>query len=117
MYCPNCGTELRNTSSFCDHCGTEVSGPAATAPSPTTVLVFSILSTVFCCVPFGIVGVVYAALAMGRHSARDFAASEQYRRNAKTWSWVAFGCGVVFVVIWMMSFVFGALNAVGRHSP
>ena len=51
---------------FCTNCGYSQSedGPGRAYPraeKPSTYLVLSILVTIFCCLPFGIVGIVYAS--------------------------------------------------------
>ena len=51
---------------FCTNCGHSLSedGPGRAYPRaerPSTYLVLSILVTIFCCLPFGIVGIVYAS--------------------------------------------------------
>ena len=68
MYCPACGAENHEASNHCTSCGKPLpQASAATAPPylrqapPSTYLVRAILVTVFCCLPFGIVAIVYAA--------------------------------------------------------
>ncbi len=61
-------------------------------------LVQSILVTLFCCLPFGIVAIVYAAQVNARVQAGDIQAAISASNNAKMWSWISFG-------IWMVGFV------------
>ena len=66
MYCKNCGAQLPDGTRFCTNCGHSQSedGPGRAYPRaerPSTYLVLSILVTIFCCLPFGIVGIVYAS--------------------------------------------------------
>ena len=66
MYCKNCGAQLPDGTRFCTNCGYSQSedGPGRAYPRaerPSTYLVLSILVTIFCCLPFGIVGIVYAS--------------------------------------------------------
>jgi len=62
-------------------------------------LVQAILCTICCCLPFGIVAIVYAAQVNGKVAAGDMAGAEAASKNAKTWCWVAFGCGIAAWVI------------------
>ena len=78
MYCPNCGAENIDEAKFCKGCGKPMHGtpPAEVEPEPErygtseslgplpempTYLAQAILVTIFCCLPFGIVSIVYAA--------------------------------------------------------
>ncbi len=46
----------------------------------------AILSTLFCCVPFGVVAIVYAAQVDGKVAAGDYAEAEDLSNKAKGWS-------------------------------
>jgi hypothetical protein len=130
MYCTNCGSQLTPDNPACPNCGfapgvTPPSVPTALPPAikppdPVTTLVFSILVTVFCCMPFGVVGIVYSALAMSRHGAGDYATAQRFKNNAKIWTWIAFGIGLLGIFIWFVVAGLGALGAAGaaaRNHP
>ena len=68
MFCPKCGKEVQEGTTFCPNCGNSFAAggtQAAQPPMQTKVissgLVPAILVTLFCCLPFGIVSIVYAA--------------------------------------------------------
>ena len=61
-------------------------------------LVPAILVTIFCCWPFGIPAIVFAAKVDGMVSRGDIAGALDSSNKAKTWSWVSFGFGLVFQV-------------------
>ena len=74
---------------------------APTPQQPPTVsnyLVQSILVTLFCCLPFGIVAIVFAAQVNGKLQAGDYAGAAQSSKSAKLWCWVSFGIGLVFII-------------------
>ena len=71
------------------------------------MLVWSILATVFCCQPAGIVGIVFTALAMSADGQGNYAVANQHLRTAKTWTWVAFGFGLAVYAVYAV-FVFTA---------
>lgn len=71
---------------------------------PRTWLVESILVTIFCCLPFGIAGIVNAAKVESRFSCGDIAGAERSSREAGKWTKIGFWLGVLGVVIWF-SFV------------
>jgi len=59
-------------------------------------LVQAILVTIFCCLPLGIVSIVYAAQVNGHVAAGDFAAARRASSKAKTWAWVSFFLGLLW---------------------
>ncbi len=117
MYCINCGSENYDDARFCKSCGKavtepelETSGgdpkdPGITGPSPhvPNYLVPAILTTIFCCLPTGIVSIVYAAKVNGQIANGDMDGAERSSEQAKLWAWVSFGIGIalfsIFVVL------------------
>jgi hypothetical protein len=124
MYCPKCGQENADTAARCSQCQEPLPGVAAYgAGDPSTAatqtasignnLVWAILATLFCCLPTGIVAIVYAAQVDSKVSAGDIAGAKDSARNAATWSWVSFGLGLVFGLGYLALVVLGAV--VGHH--
>ena len=83
MYCTNCGTPNPDNAKVCSGCAMPLANPyeapqAASGYSDyppsniQTYLAQSILVTLFCCLPFGVVAIVYAAQASGKLSAGDY---------------------------------------------
>lgn len=70
------------------------------APNVPTYLAQSILCTLFCCLPAGIVSIVYAAQVSSKLGAGDYAGAMQSSENAKKWAWVSFGVGLAVFVIY-----------------
>jgi hypothetical protein len=68
-------------------------------------LVFAILATVCCCMPFGLPAIYFAGKVNGCVAGGDTAGAEAASKNAKTWCFVALGVGIVAWVLW---FVFEA---------
>ena len=123
MYCTSCGTENDDGARFCKSCGKAIAEPApgarrfdpessgADGPPPhvPNYLVQAILVTVFCCLPFGIVSIVYAAQVNGKLQAGDITCARQASANARTWAWVSFGVGLASIALYLIVFgVFGA---------
>ena len=77
--------------------------PSAAPPPPggsvPNYLVQAILATLFCCLPFGVVSIVYAAQVNGKLAAGDYAGAVSASNNARTWAWVSVIAGVVVVVL------------------
>ena len=68
-------------------------------PKPDNCLVWAILSTLCCCLPFGVVAIVYAAQVDGKYAAGDYQGAVDSASKAKTWCWVSFGIGIVATVL------------------
>lgn len=75
-------------------------GGAPVAPKPPNHLVWAILTTLFCCLPFGIVSIVFAAQVDSKYNSGDAAGSLQASENAKKWAIAAAVSGVVILVLW-----------------
>lgn len=74
---------------------------------PKTWLVESILATLFCCLPFGIAGIVNATKVETKFHAGDIAGATIASENAKRWTLISFGIGIVSGII---AFAFGFLG-------
>lgn len=74
----------------------------------TSGLIGSILVTLFCCMPFGLIGVVYAALAMGEAGRGDGTIAERHAKNARMWAWIGFGVGIAIMLLYFIFAVFAA---------
>ena len=68
-------------------------------------LVWAILSTIFCCQPFGIVAIVYAAQVNSHMAAGNFDAAEQASSTAQKWCLAATITGVVLIVVCVLSLI------------
>ncbi|MEZ5465933.1 MAG: CD225/dispanin family protein [Lysobacteraceae bacterium] len=75
-----------------------MTGATATTVSVGNNLVWAILATLFCCLPTGIVAIVYAAQVNTKLSHGDISGAQESARNAATWNWVSFGLGLLFLV-------------------
>ena len=52
-------------------------------------LIWAIAATIFCCLPAGIVAIVYAAQVNGMLDAGDYRGARRSSRNAKIWAIVS----------------------------
>ena len=96
MYCGNCGQNNPDYSTSCSACGMGLAAgmgmpsPPRGTPPPNH-LVWAILTTLFCCLPGGIVAIVYAAQVDSKFAAGDLAGAHQSSDNAKLWSMISAG--------------------------
>lgn len=69
--------------------------PPRNAGSPGFWLFLSICSTLCCCQPFGIVGIVYSSMALNARDAGDGYRYEDKIGKAKGWTIAAIICGLI----------------------
>ena len=85
--------------------------PGPGSAPPDNYLIWAILSTVFCCLPLGVVSIVYAAQVNGKWHSGDRAGAADSSAKAKKfaiWSAVA---GVAAAIVWVLFvFVIAALS-------
>ena len=86
-------------------------GPSGQVPPPNN-LVWAILTTLFCCLPFGVVSIVYAAQVNGKFMAGDIAGAQESSKKAKTWAIVSAASGAVVLVVYFV-FLAGAIATLG----
>ena len=120
MYCPNCGTQNENDARFCGNCGRQLGaapaqGSAGSAqaypprqdqnrPFVPNHLVEAILVTIFCCLPAGIVAIVYAAQVNSRLVAGDIDGALTASKSA--WMWIKVSFWVVLALIGLYVVIF-----------
>jgi len=56
----------------------------------------------FCCIPFGIVAIVFAAQVSSKLHAGDILGAQRASATARTWFWAAFLTGFVFSALWLL---------------
>lgn len=83
------------------------SGDMSDQRPPRSWLVESILVTVFCCLPFGIAGIVNASRVESKFSCGDIVGARKSSEEAGKWTKIGFWIGVVWVVICVSLMAFG----------
>lgn len=79
--------------------------PQPVGTKPDNFMVWAILSTIFCCLPFGIASIVNASKVDGLWASGDYNGANEAARKARTWFWWAFGLGAVVVIINIIYYV------------
>ncbi len=67
---------------------------------PKNYLVESILVTIFCCMPFGIAGIVFASQVNSKFSIGDYEGALRASKDAKKWMNWGIISGVVIAVLY-----------------
>ena len=96
MFCQHCGKETPDASSECPQCGKLPSQPPVNIQP---FLIPAIISTICCCLPFGIVAVVYASRVSILLRAGDISGAREASSQAKKWTFVALSVGFLIYLI------------------
>ena len=95
--------------------------PNPQGPPPSSNMVWAILTTILCCLPFGIVAIVYASKVDGYWYAGNYEAAYDASNKARNWSIAAaatsFGITLIYLacmLIWGISI--GSLEALSNLS-
>ncbi len=72
---------------------------------PKTWLVESILVTLFCCMPFGIVALVNATKVEPLFFSKQYEAAHRHAHLARRWVLCGLVCFVIFVVLYVASLI------------
>ena len=119
MFCNNCGAQNDDNAFKCISCGAVLARPPVVSTSgrgpAESPLVWAILVTLFCCLPGGIVAIIYAAQVNTRNAEGNYDAAHVAASNARTWCWVSFGIGLLATVGWLAVSILGA--AAGGLQP
>ena len=79
--------------------------PKPVGSRPDNFLVWSILVTIFCCMPFGIPAIVNSAKVDRLWSEGDYQGAKDAAKSAKTWFWWSFGLGLVSGLIALIYYI------------
>lgn len=76
---------------------------------PDNNMLWAILSTLFCCLPLGIMSIINAAKVDGLYMAGDYQGAEDAADKAKKYAQYGAVCGLVVFVIYFFVGVAGAM--------
>jgi hypothetical protein len=82
--------------------------PGPKGPFSENWLVEAILVTLLCCLPFGVVGIIFAAQVNTKQQAGDSVGAENARREAAKWTKIGFWVGLGVIILYILCvFLFG----------
>lgn len=76
---------------------------------PKNYLVESILITLFCCLPLGIVGIVYAAQVNSKYDSGDYNGAVEASKNAGKFVKYGLIAGIVVAILYAVLAFFGVM--------
>jgi hypothetical protein len=89
--------------------------PASGAPASVPNYLVLAIITLFCCLPLGIVAVVFAARVNGQVQAGDTEGAMASSRKAKMFSFIGLGVGLAWwIICFAMGLLGGVLGALGN---
>jgi hypothetical protein len=80
---------------------TGAAGGPGGAPPPN-YLIPAILVTLFCCLPGGIVSIIFATQVNSKYAAGDVQGAAEASRKAKMFTMISAGIGLVGIVLWFL---------------
>jgi heme/copper-type cytochrome/quinol oxidase subunit 2 len=76
---------------------------------PKNWLLESILVTIFCCLPLGIVGIINATQVNSRFASGDYNGALKASQEAGKWTRIGFWVGIGVIILYILAvFLFGA---------
>lgn len=84
--------------------------PGAPPPHVPNYLVHSIVATLLCCLPTGIVGIVYASQVNSKLGAGDLAGAKAASDKARLWSIISLAAGAVFWILYIVIYAVASSN-------
>lgn len=107
MFCRKCGTPNDDNAYKCVRCGDLLQSAAPRKIDNSLAL--AIVVTVLCCLPFGVVGIVYAAQVNAKAQSGDIVGAEESARKARQWSLWGLGVAAVGYSLWGLVALIGAM--------
>ena len=86
-------------------------GQPGAGPAPNNNLVWAILTTVFCCLPLGVVAIVKAAQVNSLWAQGQYDGARKAADDAKRWSIWAAVAGVVVAILYVIFVVVIGVSA------
>ncbi|HEY3928797.1 MAG TPA: CD225/dispanin family protein [Candidatus Koribacter sp.] len=90
--------------------------PGMVRPNIPNYLVQAILVTVCCCLPFGIVSIIFAAQVNSKLTAGDINGAMESSRQAKLFAWIGFGIGGAGVLVYVLLMMLGLVAGIASNA-
>jgi uncharacterized membrane protein len=81
---------------------------------PQNYLALSIISTLFCCQIFGIIAIIYPSQVNSKFIAGDYQGAQSASNNAKVWSFLSIGIGLLIIIVFAIFYGAVAVAAISE---
>jgi hypothetical protein len=89
--------------------------PAGATSEVQNYLIPAILSTIFCCLPLGVVSIIFATQVNSKVASGDIAGAMESSKKAKMFMFIAVGLGalswICAIIMWIFVFGMAALGS------
>lgn len=97
MFCQKCGTDIGESQEMiCPACKEKT-----LQLEVTDYTVYSVLSMIFCCVPFGVVSLIYSSKTAQLVKNGKIDEARELSRKAKAWAIAAVVTGFIFTLLYI----------------
>lgn len=103
MYCTSCGTPREDNATVCTNCGERVRRFSAPVQIQN-YLVPAVLVSFCCCLPGGVVAIIYAAQVNSKLQTGDIPGAQAASKNAKLWCIISAVAGVLAAIAYAVFF-------------
>lgn len=79
---------------------------------PSSYLALAIISTILCCLPTGIVSIIYATKVNSAYEDGKYDEANKASKNAKTWGLVSIGIALLGWLVYILIFGVAFLGAI-----
>ncbi len=107
MFCTKCGAQNADYQTNCSNCGAQLISYSQ-PERPPNYLVWSIISTILCCLPAGIAAIVYSARVDSKYNAGDYAGAIEASNTARKWNIGALIAGAIINFIYLVGIILGS---------
>jgi Interferon-induced transmembrane protein len=79
--------------------------PSSGAPATVPNFLIPAIISLFCCLPLGIVAVIFAAQVNSKVAAGDLAGAQDSAKKAKMFSYISIGLGLLGIICYVLFFL------------